>query len=180
MRKLFLAAVMGASVLSGVPAMAQTPPSPPPGPRGAGPADANRDGIVMRAEATAEAERRFAAIDTNRDGKVTKDEMRAERDRHRAERDARRDANPSAPGVQMAKHRGMNHGKREGMGKRLDADRDGTTTRAEWLKRADARFARADANKDGRIDANERTTMRDQRKMHRAGDAPPPPPPPAG
>jgi EF hand len=181
MRKLFLAAVMGASVLAGVPAIAQTaapPPAPggPAGPRGAGPADADRDGIVTRAEATAEAERRFAAIDTNRDGKVTKDELRAERERHRAMRAERRGDAPPPPGAEMAKHRG----KHDGMGKRLDPDRDGTATRAEWLKRAEDRFAREDANKDGRIDANERIAMRELRKMHRAGDTPPPPPPPAG
>ncbi|UVO49416.1 hypothetical protein M0208_02395 [Sphingomonas sp. SUN019] len=205
MRKLFLAAVMGASVLAGVPAIAQTaapppPPTAPGGPRGAGPADANRDGIVTRAEATAEAERRFTAIDANRDGKVTKDELRAERERHRAMRadrrfdriDKNRDgsvtkAEMTAAGERRMANRaergpraGMHHGPKHGgmsMGKRVDPNGDGEATRAEWLARADARFAREDANKDGRIDANERTAMRDLRKMHRAGNTPPPPPP---
>ena len=35
------------------------------------------DGIVTREEATAEADRRFAALDTNRDGNISPDELKA-------------------------------------------------------------------------------------------------------
>ncbi len=58
---------------------------------------------------------------------------------------------------------------------RGDADGDGIVTRAEELARADARFDRIDANKDGKLSADE---MRPRGPMGGAGMAPPPPPPP--
>jgi hypothetical protein len=65
-----------------------------------------------------------------------------------------------------------------GMGMmRADANGDGVVTRAEYGAQVDARFARMDANGDGKIDGDE--TLRG--RYARGGDAPPPPPPaPAG
>jgi hypothetical protein len=63
------------------------------GPRGMGlrghmfdMADANRDGRVTMAEATAAAYRHFDMADANRDGQITRDERLQLRQRMRAER----------------------------------------------------------------------------------------------
>lgn len=122
--------------LSGA-ALAQAP-APPPSPGAPHPADADRDGVVTRAEALAEADRRFAAMDADRDGKVTRDERVAFRETHgragsgpRADRDGRR-------------------GGRVG----------GEMTQEQSRERAAALFDRTDANRDGRIDAQEREAAR--------------------
>lgn len=52
-------------------------------------------------------------------------------------------------------------------GMRGDANGDGNLTRAELSTSIDARFARADANSDGAIDASEQTAMRGERRGHR-------------
>lgn len=52
-------------------------------------ADVNHDGIVTRAEATAAADQRFAALDADHDGRITAAEIQADRDRMRERRQAR-------------------------------------------------------------------------------------------
>lgn len=202
MKKLILAAALGATALAGTTATiatAQTatpapagrvaPPPPPPG----GPlmhADTDRDGIVTRAEVIADADRRFAALDTNRDGKVTKDERRAEREKHRADRIAHAPPPPGAgapppppPGA------GPDRPDRDGPRKHHRGDRmkDRDTTQAQMRDRAVKMFDRIDTNHDGRIDQQERAAaellMRARMADHDGhrggprGDAPPPPAP---
>lgn len=53
-----------------------------------------------------------------------------------------------------------------------DADGDGVVTRDEAMAQADARFDRMDANKDGKLTADE---MRPRRPMGEPGATPPPP-----
>ncbi len=124
-------------------ALAQTPPPPPPPAGAPHPADADRDGMVTRAEALADADRRFAEMDADKDGKVTREERRAFRDAHR-------------PGPARA-------GRPDGP--RPDRDRAGRrggeeTTQAQFRDRAAAMFDRTDTNRDGRIDAQEREAAR--------------------
>lgn len=52
----------------------------------------------------------------------------------------------------------------KGMGIGMMGDGDAKVTREDFLKRAEARFARMDVNKDGVIDAGDREKMR--AKMH--------------
>ena len=120
--------------LSGT-ALAQAPSPPPPG--APHPADQDRDGVVTRAEALAEADRRFAAMDADGDGKVTRDERVAFRETH-----GRPGPGPRAD--------------RDGGGRRGG----GEMTQAQSRERAAAMFDRTDTNRDGRIDAQEREAAR--------------------
>lgn len=53
---------------------------------------------------------------------------------------------------------------------RADANKDGTITRAEFLAKADARFAKIDANGDGQISADEMKSQMNKHGMkHDAG-----------
>lgn len=54
-----------------------------------------------------------------------------------------------------------------------DANGDGVLSRDEAMAQADARFDRMDANKDGKLTADE---MRPRRPMGESGATPPPPP----
>ena len=66
----------------------------------------------------------------------------------------------TAPTAQPRAERHMN---------RLDTDQSGTVSRAEMLAKAEARFAKRDANKDGQLSADELTRrhMRGARRHHR-------------
>jgi hypothetical protein len=55
---------------------------------------------------------------------------------------------------------GMGMGMKGGMG--MMGDADAKVTKEDYLKRAEARFARMDSNKDGVIDATDRAAMRER------------------
>lgn len=55
------------------------------------------------------------------------------------------------------------HGLRGGMMMMADANRDGTITKAELTAALEARFARLDANKDGKLTREDREILRQQR-----------------
>ena len=119
------------------------------------PGDTNRDGVLTRAEAIAQADARFAEMDQDGDGILTAGEREAARDAMRDRREARmaargRTAPDRAPDAQ---------GRRRGNG----MAQDGVVTRAEFQDRAAQRFDRMDANRDGRIDASERPDRRAMR-----------------
>lgn len=101
-------------------------------------ADANSDGVVTQEEFTAQALNQFRQLDTNRDGRVAADEAQAARQR-------------------LGGRFGGRGGGRFAM---LDADRDGSVSRAEFDRRFAERIERLDANKDGNITAEERRAGR--------------------
>lgn len=189
--KFLLAVAAGAAGLALAPAMAQ-PVQPAPMP--AAPVqtraqvvdhvramfarlDANRDGVLTKAETQAaramrgqrgqanamrkrDPQARFDRFDANRDGAIS----RAEWDAMSAQRQQRR----AAMGGQR---RGMRMG---GMGLRgrmfdlADGNRDGRVTIAEAQSAALQHFDRADANRDGQVTPEERRQMRQQmRAQHR-------------
>ncbi|MBD8677194.1 hypothetical protein [Sphingomonas sp. CFBP 13720] len=147
MRPLLLVASLLATAVSGGAIAGQLPPAP-------------TDAVLTRADALARADARFAEIDTDRDGKISASE---------------RDAIP-APRRGPAAEGAEGRGGRAGMGgvrgiERADTDRDGFVTRAEFAAQAAAMFDRQDLNKDGKVDAAERATLREQRRERRGDRA---------
>jgi EF hand len=115
---------------------------------------------ATKAEATAQAAARFADLDADKNGQVTEAEMTA----HREARKAKRAERMAAKGKEMP-DRPMRGGK---IGKRADTNGDGQLSLAEMTAQAMTRFDRMDANKNGAIDAAERSAARDQMKERRA------------
>lgn len=181
MKKTLTLMTLGAALLA-VPALA----APGAGPKGDAPStraeaqakaielfaklDANKDGKLDAADrAVRGAEMRakaFERLDANKDGTVSK----AEWDQHAADRAAkgaeRREKRVAATGEarEGKPHAKRGHGKRGGhhMGgwMRADTDGDKAISQAEFVAAALARFDRLDANKDGRVTAEERQAHR--------------------
>lgn len=176
-KSLILAAALGGTAIGGT-AIGGTafaaqdqaaPPPPPPGMHHHGHGDmlakldANHDGQITRAEAIAGADARFAKLDTNGDGQITPDEMKARRDAMRAKwqqrRAARGDQPAGQPGPDGQPSMGGQHGMRGHHGgmmmRGLDADNNGTITKAEAEAAATKHFDMIDTNHDGVIDQTE-------------------------
>jgi hypothetical protein len=109
--------------------------------------DANKDGVVDRAEWKAAQEARFKRLDTSGDGKLTRDELFARTPAV---------GNSVLPTDRQAQRQSTYF-------QLLDADRDGVITLAEFVTQADRNFERCDLDKNDRIDTAEcRTAL--QRK----------------
>ena len=187
MKKMIVATSLGALLLAGGIAIAQ----PGGNPQRAGMhrggmqgADANNDGTVTRTELTTQLDERFTRLDTNGDGQITQ----AERDaQHKARADERFKALDADGNGQLSRaefdaahekraekmgERGegkrRHRGGRGGMGGMMDANKDGTVTKAEFQSRALAMFDGADANKDGQVTQQEREAARAAFKARRA------------
>jgi Ca2+-binding EF-hand superfamily protein len=187
MKRFILPGLAAVAIVTGAVAYAQTEGSP--GHRGHmmfEMLDANKDGTVTRAEATAAAEKHFAEVDTNKDGVISQ----AERDAMRARmRDKMFDLMDSDKNGQLSReefraahekmraakgergmqgmHGGGHHGGMRGGGM-MKAD----TTKAQAVARAQAMFDRIDANRDGNITAAERDAARQRMKDMRQSQQP--------
>jgi hypothetical protein len=185
MKHKIIAAALAATLLGGGAALAavttNTTTQRVPGP-GRDPmtrADADKDGVVTKAELLADVDARFAKVDANKDGKITADERQARFEGRRG-RMAKR---------MMERHGGGPDGPR--MGKGPDADGDGIVTREEQRAQALKIFAFVDRNSDGKVEQAEREQVREAmmamrgpggpgpHRGHRGppGDMPPPSPP---
>lgn len=206
MKKKMTLLTLGAALIA-VPVLAA-----PGGDRNMG--DANKDGVLTRAEAEAHAKAMFVKLDVNKDGKLDQadraarhaekraqmfdrldankdgsiskaewDQADAARQAKRAEWKAKRGERAGAPGNGAERHamRGHHGGKRGGHGgpggwMKADANGDKAISQAEFVAGALARFDRMDANKDGKVTAEERQAMRQAMRDKRGA----PPAPPAG
>ncbi|PXW79081.1 EF hand domain-containing protein [Blastomonas natatoria] len=135
--------------------------------------DFNKDGKLDKADRDARMAERFKKLDTDGSGEVSLAEMTAAREARqekRAERMAMRaDRGPGEPGARMGGkwrggHKMGGRGMRGGM-MRLDANKDGAITLAEFEAGALERFARHDTNKDGKITQEERAAAREAMKQ---------------
>lgn len=144
--------------------------------------DANRDGFVTREEARAvrasqrgeragdrraRRERAFARLDANRDGSISRSEfLERAATAERGDRRDRRAERRAERRVRVAERRGLLRlgGKRFA---RFDADRDGRVSLSEVLTVRARAFERVDANRDGRVTRDERRAVREARRSAR-------------
>jgi hypothetical protein len=101
--------------------------------------DANGDGFVDRSEWNAGQEARFRQLDTDGDGKLTQDELFSR---------------PPAPAGSVPPTDRQAQ-RQTAYFQRLDADKDGFVSKAEFMVQAGRNFARCDLNKDGRTNTAE-------------------------
>ena len=122
--------------------------------------DANADGTLNDSDKTAMLAKRFAAIDTDKNGAISQAEFMAAHEMLGERRMSRRE--------KRMEHRKMGkHHKREGgrdgrmdIMARADSNGDKAISQPEFRAAAEARFAKADTNKDGRITPDERKAGR--------------------
>lgn len=136
--------------------------------------DINKDGKIDKADREARQAANFQKMDTDGSGEVSLAEMTAAREARqakRAERMAMRaEAGKGEPGArQDGKWRGGKRGGR-GMGMRggmmrMDANKDGAITLAEFEAGALERFKRQDTNSDGQVTKAERDAAREAMKQ---------------
>ena len=101
--------------------------------------DANKDGVVDKAEWNAGQEARFRQLDTNRDGRLSQEELFARTPAI---------GNSVLPSDRQAQRQSSYF-------QRMDSDRDGFVSREEFMAQADRNFARCDVNRDGKTDTSE-------------------------
>jgi hypothetical protein len=180
MRKTIIAAALCATLLAtGGAIAAQQMPQPrdqdaprPPMRDGMLHADADKDGVVTRAELLADVDARFGKVDANHDGKITPEERTAVFEAMRAKMAERR-------------HDGPGPGGPGGRAMRADANGDGIVTIEEQRAQAEKMFDYVDRNHDGRVDQAERDQAREMMMSmrgpggHGGHHRGPPPPPPA-
>jgi Ca2+-binding EF-hand superfamily protein len=117
-------------------------------------ADTNKDGVIDQTEFQASRDTWFADLDTNKDGFVTTDELKAFGEKMHAQwqqkhADASGDQTQTPPdasrGDRMAQH----------ILARVDTDKDGKISKAEFDTESTALFKRLDKNSDGKIASDE-------------------------
>lgn len=129
--------------------------------------DTDGNGSVTRAEFDAKAADRFARLDGNRDGFVTKVEMAAHHEAMKAKR-AERAEKRGGDHAAHAKH-GDRAGKHGDHFARRDADNDGRLSLAEFQAGGTKRFERLDADKNGTVTRAEMDQAREAWRARRQG-----------
>lgn len=140
--------IPAAALLLATPALAAPGDTPAPAPATDRPSrgnagimryDANKDGVVDRAEWKAGQEARFKRLDTDNDGKLTEAELFAR--------------TPAVGNSVLPSDRQVE--RQSAYFQRLDTNKDGVVALEEFMAQADRNFARCDVNKDGRTDTAE-------------------------
>lgn len=134
--------------------------------------DSNKDGQVSKDEFLAPQIKRFTDVDTNKDGKISQDEWLAAKPANdrMAKMMADHQANTSdAEKTLMAAYKA-------GEFRSLDANKDGSISKEEFLALSQLRFAAMDSNQDGNLDVqsdrgpDHHGDGKDDRKGERKGD----------
>lgn len=121
--------------------------------------DANKDGVLNQADREARKQamktRMFEALDTDKNGQISRDEFMVARHDGMHRMHKGKMGKGDMRGHMMGRH---HHGGMMGM---ADTDKDGSLSKAEFTAAALARFDKADANKDGKVTAEERKAARE-------------------
>ena len=135
--------------------------------------DANADGVLNEADKIAKVKMRFAEMDADKNGAVNEAEFIAA---HEARADKREDRREKRMGQGRAEGKMGRHAGRHGGGMKMmamaDTNGDKSVSSAEFRAAAEARFARADANSDGTITAEERKAQRNGKWRGQRNSAP--------
>lgn len=126
--------------------------------------DANADGKLDAADKTAMVKKHFAEMDADKNGAINEAEFVAAHEARMAKREDRREMRIGQAGPDGMEHGGRGghkgrHGGKHGGGMKMlamaDTNGDKAVTKAEFRTAAEARFAKADANSDDTISADE-------------------------
>lgn len=182
MRSMILACLVTGTAMAGGLAAAQMPPGPG---MGLHPLfdrlDANKDSVVTRSEVKSSVESHFDEADTNHDGVLTEAEREVARNQEMQAHFKSMDTDGNGQ-LSFAEFEAA-HPRMGGRGPdgRPMPKPPGDVRKSDAVGRALAMFDRVDANKDGKITAQERDAAQERmRAKHHHGDGPPmePPPPP--
>ncbi|MDM7956914.1 EF-hand domain-containing protein [Blastomonas sp.] len=136
--------------------------------------DVNNDGKIDKADREARQAERFKKLDTDGNGQISQAEMTAAREAREAKRGERMaqrgtEAKPGETrGGPGGKWRGKRGGGGEGMQRgmmRMDTNKDGAISLAEFEAAAVERFKRQDTNNDGQVTKAERDAAREAMKQ---------------
>jgi Ca2+-binding EF-hand superfamily protein len=119
-------------------------------------ADTNKDGVVDQTEFQASRDKWFADLDANKDGFVTADELKAFGEKMHAQwQQKHADANGGQAGTQAAPDASRGDLMAQHILARVDTDKDGKISKAEFDTESTALFKRLDKNSDGKIASDE-------------------------
>ena len=174
MKKAMIAVALGATALGGVAFAAQQSPAPAArGMHGGGGmmmmADANKDGVLTRAELLAQVDAKFAKADTDRNGQLSEAERKAAHEAMRAEMKTRMQARKTE---MLGKYDANKDGKldtaeRQAMRQAFLADHPEMAAKRKEMR--DQRFSRMDTDKNGQISRSEFDAARGQGFEGRGG-----------
>jgi Ca2+-binding EF-hand superfamily protein len=119
-------------------------------------ADTNKDGVVDQTEFQASRDKWFADLDANKDGFVTTDELKAFGEKMHAQwQQKHADAGQTQNGTQPAPDASRGDKMAQHILARVDTDKDGKISKAEFDTESSDLFKRLDKNSDGKIAADE-------------------------
>jgi len=116
-------------------------------------ADLNKDGVIDQTEFQTTRDKWFADLDTNKDGFVTADELKAFGDKMHAEWAKKH--GDQADNKPEDKPNGKHGDFTQHILERVDTDKDGKISKAEFDAEGSKLFAKLDENGDGKIASNE-------------------------
>ncbi|GAB2179560.1 hypothetical protein [Dongia sp. agr-C8] len=115
-------------------------------------ADLNKDGVIDQTEFQQSRDKWFADLDTSKDGFVSADELKVFGDKMHAEW-SKKHGDQAGNGMPDANKKHGDFSQR--ILERVDADKDGKISKAEFDAEGAKMFAKLDENSDGKIAENE-------------------------